>query len=131
MSKLNLNLARADGFADTTATILHDSIQEFYLEMKEVLETGKISIKKPITEGKLRGKSFCFTGKLETLKRAETERLVAELGGEAKSSVVRRLSYLVTSSTESINKFTKAEEQGKKIISEKDFPIFFSFFSNK
>ena len=89
--------------------------------MKKVLDTGKISIKKPITEGKLRGKSFCFTGALKTLKRAEAERLVTEHGGEVKNSVVKGLSYLVTNNTERTVKFVKAEEQGTKIISEEKF----------
>ena len=115
------DLNRVDGFADISATILHDGIQKFYPEMKNVLDTGKVSIKKPITQGKLRGKSFCFTGKLETLKRAEAERLVAEHGGEAKNSVVKGLSYLVTNSTDRTAKLIKAEEQGTKIITEEEF----------
>ncbi|MFW9952420.1 MAG: NAD-dependent DNA ligase LigA [Candidatus Thorarchaeota archaeon] len=115
------DLRRVDGFADISAAILYEGIRKFYPEMKKVLDTGKISIKKPITEAKLRGKSFCFTGALKTLKRAEAERLVTEHGGEVKNSVVKGLSYLVTNSTERTVKFVKAEEQGTKIISEEKF----------
>ena len=71
--------------------------------------------------GKLEGLSFCFTGKLETMKRAEAEQLVIENGGEAKKSVIKNLSYLVTNSTEQTVKFEKAQEQGTKIISEQEF----------
>ena len=71
--------------------------------------------------GKLEGKSFCFTGKLETMKRAEAEQLVMDNGGEPKKSVVKNLTYLVTNSTEQTVKFKKAQEQGTKIISEQEF----------
>lgn len=71
--------------------------------------------------GKLEGLTFCFTGKLETMKRAEAEQLVAENGGEAKKGVVKNLSYLVTNSTEPTAKYRKAQEQGTKIISEQEF----------
>ena len=71
--------------------------------------------------GKLEGLSFCFTGKLETMKRAEAEQLVIENGGEAKKSVIKNLSYLVTNSTDRTAKLIKAEEQGTKIITEEEF----------
>jgi DNA ligase (NAD+) len=70
---------------------------------------------------KLEGMSFCFTGKLETMKRAEAEQLVRDHGGEAKSSVVKNLSYLVTNSDELTTKFKKAQAQGTKIVTEEEF----------
>jgi len=70
---------------------------------------------------KLEGMSFCFTGKLDTMKRAEAEKLVRDHGGEAKSSVVKNLSYLVTNSNEQTTKYKKAQSQGTKIITEEDF----------
>ncbi|MFW9864706.1 MAG: BRCT domain-containing protein [Candidatus Thorarchaeota archaeon] len=70
---------------------------------------------------KLEGMSFCFTGKLETMKRAEAEQLVRDHGGEAKSSVVKNLSYLVTNSDEPTTKYKKAQAQGTKIITEEEF----------
>ena len=70
---------------------------------------------------KFEGKTFCFTGKLETLKRAEAEEIVRNNGGIPKGSVVKNLSYLVTNSTEPTAKFLKAQEQGTEIISEEDF----------
>ena len=71
--------------------------------------------------GKLEGLSFCFTGKLEAMKRAEAEQLVIDNGGEAKKGMVKNLSYLVTNSTEQTVKLKKAQEQGTKIISEQEF----------
>lgn len=71
--------------------------------------------------GKLEGLSFCFTGKLETMKRAEAEQLVVDNGGQAKKGVVKNLSYLVTNSTEQTAKYKKAMEQSTTIINEQDF----------
>lgn len=71
--------------------------------------------------GKLESLSFCSTGKLETMKRAETEQLVRDHGGQAKSGVVKNLSYLVTNSDEPTAKYVKAQEQGTKIITEEEF----------
>ena len=69
----------------------------------------------------LEGKTFCFTGKLETMKRKEAEELVAEHGGASRSSVSGALDYLVTNSTEPTAKYVKAQELGVKIITEQDF----------
>lgn len=71
--------------------------------------------------GKLDGLSFCFTGKLETMKRAEAEQMVRDHGGEPKSGVVKDLSYLVTNSTEPTAKYTKAQGQETSIITEDGF----------
>ncbi|KKN49240.1 hypothetical protein LCGC14_0644680 [marine sediment metagenome] len=71
--------------------------------------------------GELEVKSFCFTGKLETIKCAEAEQLVIEKGGEAKKSVVKGLTYLVTNSNEPTAKYKKAQEQGTEIITETEF----------
>ena len=70
----------------------------------------------------LEGFSFCFTGELKEIKRKEAEAKVAELGGAAKSSVVKGLNYLVTNDPGSgSSKNKKAQELGVKIIDEKAF----------
>ena len=64
-------------------------------------------------EGLLTVKSFCFTGELVTMKRADAEKLVKENGGTTKSSVTKDLSYLVTNDTESgSSKNQKAQKFG-------------------
>jgi len=69
----------------------------------------------------LNGQSFCFTGKLETMKRSEAEDLVKQMGGTIKS-VSKGLTYLVTNDSESgSSKNIKAQELGVKVISEKEF----------
>ena len=65
--------------------------------------------------------TFCFTGKLETMMRAEAEQIVKDIGGQTRSGVSKNLTYLVTNSTEPTTKYKKAQEQDTKIITEKDF----------
>ena len=115
-------LSQVDGFAEITAQQLLDGVNKLYPEMQAVLNTNKINIKgvKKIG-GKLEGLTFCFTGKLETMKRAEAEQLVQDHGGQAKGGVVKNLSYLVTNSTDLTAKYVKAQDQGSKIISEEEF----------
>ena len=114
-------LSRIDGFAEITAQNLIEGVKERYGEMMDVLNTNKIQIKQKTKGGMFSGLSFCFTGKLDTMKRAEAEQLVADNGGQAKKSVVKGLSYLVTNETAQTAKFQKAQAQGTKIISEKEF----------
>ena len=69
-------------------------------EMRTLVNDGIITIKS-LDNGKLAGKSFCFTGELVTMKRADAEQLVKKNGGTIKSSVTKDLSYLVTNDTTS------------------------------
>ncbi|MFX1344106.1 MAG: NAD-dependent DNA ligase LigA [Promethearchaeota archaeon] len=115
-------LSQVDGFAEITAQYLREGVEKLYPQMKEVLHTNKITIEEvKATGGKLDGMTFCFTGKLETMKRAEAEQLVRDHGGQPKSSVVANLTYLVTNSDEPTTKYVKAQGQGIKIITEEEF----------
>ena len=121
-SSSNFQISQIDGFADLSSQYLLDGIENLYPQMRDVLNTNKITIKGvKKMGGKLEGKSFCFTGKLETMKRAEAEQMVREKGGEAKSGVVKDLTYLVTNSNEPTAKYKKAQSQGTKIITETEF----------
>ncbi len=115
-------LSQVDGFAEITATYLLNGIKKLYPEMKAVLDINKITIKEGKSMGgKLEGLTFCFTGKLNTMKRAEAEQMVRDHGGEPKSGVVKDLSYLVTNSTEPTAKYTEAQEQDTEIVTEEEF----------
>lgn len=62
-------LSQVDGFAEITAQQLHEGVEKLYPQMKDVLNTNKIKIEEvKETGGKLEGKTFCFTGKLEKLQ---------------------------------------------------------------
>jgi DNA ligase (NAD+) len=114
--------AKVEGFGSITGKLLYDGIKALYPDMENVLMKEKITIRGVEKKmGTLEGKTFCFTGKLNSMKRKEAEELVAKHGGSSRSSVSGALSYLVTNSTEPTAKFVKAQELGIKIITEQDF----------
>jgi len=128
MEKLRLasaaDIAAVLGLGDITAEVIVKGLSECAAEMDAVLKTGIISISKPPSESfqPLRGLSFCFTGELKTMKRNEAEEKIKALGAQAKASVVKDLSFLVTNTPESnSSKIKKAREFGIEIINEDEF----------
>lgn len=108
------------GFAEIMAKIAVEGLGENAEEMRS-LSSGAVSITQA-EGGKLSGKSFCFTGELKTMKRADAENLVKKLGGAAKSSVTKDLSYLVTNDVSSgSSKNQKAAKFGIPVIDEQEF----------
>lgn len=118
-------LSTVDGVAETMAEKIAKGLRTVHDEMLEVLATGFIAIEGPEEagpSGPLAGKSFCFTGELDTMKRSEAEKRVRALGGTAKSSVTADLDYLVTNDPGSgSSKNKKARELGVSVISEAEF----------
>nr|BAL56002.1 NAD-dependent DNA ligase [uncultured Bacteroidetes bacterium] len=68
----------------------------------------------------LAGKTFVFTGELDSMTRTQAEELVESLGGRATSSVSKSTSYVVVGHMPG-SKFTKAQQLGIPILSERDF----------
>ena len=109
------------GFAQITAAAFAQGLAENADEMRALVASGAVTIKEA-KGGALAGKSFCFTGELKTMKRADAEALVKEKGGSAKSSVTKDLTYLVTNDKESgSGKNAKAAKFGISIINEEEF----------
>ncbi len=109
------------GFAEITAATLKEGLAENAAEMRALVASGAVTIKEK-KGGSLYGKSFCFTGELKTMKRADAEALVKKNGGSAKSSVTKDLTYLVTNDKESgSGKNAKAAKFGIPIINEEEF----------
>jgi DNA ligase (NAD+) len=78
-------------------------------------------MKKFIPTGPLLGKSFCFTGSLNTMGRTQAEGLVKTLGGTI-SGINKNLTYLVTNDPNSgSSKNEKAKKYGTKVINEDEF----------
>jgi len=118
------DFANVYGLGDITASVIAEGLKECKKEMDNVLKTGIITIAPPVPQESqpLRGKSFCFTGELKSMKRGEAEEKIKTLGAQAKSSVVKGLSYLVTNDPSSgSSKNKKAEELGISIIGEAEF----------
>jgi len=71
--------------------------------------------------GNLNGKSFCFTG-ASSRPRTELENLVKAAGGDVKSSVGKKLTYLVMADANSTSsKAQAARKNGTVCLSEADF----------
>ena len=118
------DIASVYGLGEITASVIVDGLKECKNEMDEVLKTNIITIADAPSEETqpLRGKSFCFTGELKTMKRSEAEEKIKSLGAQSKTSVVKGLSYLVTNDTSSgSSKNKKANELGITIINEDEF----------
>ena len=117
-------LAAVHGIGTITAGIISAGLRETADDMDAVLKTGIISVKIPLPRDSLplRGLSFCFTGELSSMKRNHAEEKIKALGAQAKSTVVKDLSYLVTNDPAShSSKNKKARELGIKIINEEEF----------
>ncbi|MCR4579367.1 MAG: NAD-dependent DNA ligase LigA [Treponema sp.] len=109
------------GFADIMAKIVVEGLSENAEEMKNLIESGVIILESE-GGGLLAGKSFCFTGELHSMKRADAEQLVKQNGGSIKSSVTKDLSYLVTNDKESgSSKNVKAAKLAIPVINEEEF----------
>ena len=112
------------GLGDITASVIEENLRERASEMDAVLDTKVITIAPPPSaeSSPLLGLTFCFTGELKSMKRQAAEEKIKALGAQAKSSVVKGLSYLVTNDPDSGSaKNKKAGELGVKIIDEEEF----------
>lgn len=95
-------------------------------DMVNAIKTGLVKMeaakKVEVKDGKLNGKSFCFTGKAEAIgSRSKCEELVVANGGTI-SSVKRGLSFLVQEDPSSTSsKSVKARSLGISIISPEEF----------
>ena len=112
-------------FGSILAHTLTLGLRDAKEEMLHLTGSGIIVIQAPAAaQGNLplAGKSFCFTGELNTLKRKEAEAMVQAKGGAVKSSVTKGLTYLVTNTPDSgSSKNKKAQELGTAIITEEEF----------
>lgn len=66
------------------------------------------------------GEVFLFTGSLKKLSRTEAKKLVKEHGGEVASGITQKLTCLVVGEKPG-SKLKKAQEKGKKILTEEEF----------
>ena len=73
------------------------------------------------SSGKFSGKSFMFTGSLETMSRAEAKVLVENLGGKVASNVSKNLNYLIIGSKPTVKKLKEAKDLKINILNEEDW----------
>jgi DNA ligase (NAD+) len=118
------DIAGVYGLGTITARTIVEGLKAAETEMDRVLAAGIITIAPPPDEASrpLLGYSFCFTGELSSMKRNQAEEKIKALGGSAKSSVVKDLSFLVTNDPESgSGKNLKARNLGIPVIGEEEF----------
>lgn len=109
-------------FGPIMAHALKAGLDAVKVEMEALLASGAVTIKAPVSGGILSGLVFCFTGELVSMKRPEAEAKVKALGGQAKQTVGKGLSFLVTNTPESgSSKNAKARSLGISIIDEETF----------
>jgi DNA ligase (NAD+) len=124
-----LMAAKADDLTDINeiGPEIAASIVEFFHEhknidvMKKFSKAGVIPQKKDIDgNAALQGKSFVFTGSMESMGRNEAKTIVENLGGTIHSSVTKNTTYVVAGSDPG-SKIDKARSSGIKIITEEEF----------
>lgn len=124
LSPYSTGLSNVEGFARPSAQSLKDTIAINDERIKAVyaLVTIEPLKKQAPVVGSCSGKSFCFTGALEIVRR-EAEKYVKANGGKI-ASVSKNLDYLVTDDPidpNGSNKMQKAIKLGIKIITGDEF----------
>lgn len=95
------------------------SVQEM---MQKFHEAGVEPLVMEQTEDNLllSGEVFLFTGTLKKMSRTEAKKLVKDKGGQITSGITKKLTCLVAGEKPG-SKLKKAQEKGKKILSEDEF----------
>ncbi|MFZ0641496.1 MAG: NAD-dependent DNA ligase LigA [Candidatus Acidiferrales bacterium] len=102
----------ADFFSEKANRKLIERLREKGVRMKEE--------RRALTDNRLAGKSFVFTGTLERHSREEAGQLVASHGGKVISSVSKKTDYVVAGADPG-SKLAKAQSVGVTILDEAAF----------
>jgi len=117
------SLANLDGIGETQI----NSLRNFFLDqvninlVKKLISILRIKNIQENKKGKLKNKSFMFTGKLLNISRAEAKSLTEENSGKILSNVSKKLDYLVIGEKPTTKKVKLAKELNIKIISQLDW----------
>ncbi|MEM2159479.1 MAG: BRCT domain-containing protein [Candidatus Nitrosotenuis sp.] len=112
------DIMTVNGFSEITAQIYLDGLEDFIPFLEWCIEkrfvTIKADIKKNVTNGKLSGKKFVFTG----FRSNELKEQIESLGGEVQDGIKKDTTHLVAkdASKTTSGKFKKAIEQGIVVI---------------
>ena len=97
----------------------YNSALEILNELEKVLIIKNAKVKK--NDGRLKGKTFLVTGKLNGISRAEAKSLIEENSGVTVSSVSKKLDYLIVGEKPTKRKLDNAKELKIKAIDQKEF----------
>ena len=96
------------------------SLQSNLKILYDLSEILHIEVKKIDLNGKLKEKSFMFTGKLDGISRAEAKSLIEKNSGTTLSSISKNLDYLVIGDKPTKRKIDQAKNFGIKVISQEE-----------
>ncbi len=123
-NKYNFNtFLNIDGIGETQINSLKKFFSnninlEIIKELKKFIIIKKSNLKKT---GKLKNKTFIFTGKLDAMSRAEAKSLIEKNSGKISSNVNKKLDYLIIGEKPTTKKVLKAKELNIKVISQAEF----------
>ncbi len=117
------DLINIDGIGETQIKSLEKFFQnkaniKVVENLSEILKIKDREINK---KGKLKNKSFMFTGKLQNISRAEAKSLIEENSGSIVSSVTKKLDYLVIGKKPTNRKLEQAKQLGIRILTQKEW----------
>ena len=123
-NKYNFNtFLNIDGIGETQINSLKKFFSnninlEIIKELKKFIIIKKSNLKKT---GKLKNKTFIFTGKLDAMSRAEAKSLIEKNSGKILSNVNKKLDYLIIGEKPTTKKVLKAKELNIKVINQAEF----------
>ena len=124
INKKNINeLLNIDGIGETQIQSIEKFVKNLeninvIIKLNKVLSIKKLEINK---KGKLKGKTFMFTGKLINISRAEAKSLVEKNSGNIVSSVNNKLNFLVLGEKPTNKKIELAKKIGIKILNQEEW----------
>ncbi len=123
-NKYNFNtFLNIDGIGETQINSLKKFFSnninlEIIKELKKFIVIKKSNFNKT---GKLKNKTFIFTGKLDAMSRAEAKSLIEKNSGKILSNVNKKLDYLIIGEKPTTKKVLKAKELNIKVINQAEF----------
>jgi len=123
----NFNLlSNIDGIGETQI----NSIKKFFSDqininvVQQLVSEMDIRDTKQSSDGKLKNKTFMFTGKLTKISRAEAKSLTEQNSGKILSNVTKNLDYLVIGEKPTTKKIKQANELNIKVIKQSEWEDF-------
>ncbi len=117
------SLSNIDGIGETQVK----SLKNFFSDKTNINVVHKLVSKMNISdskqdgEGKLKNKTFMFTGKLVKISRAEAKSLTEENSGKILSNVTKNLDYLVIGEKPTAKKIKQANELNVRVIKQSEW----------
>ena len=116
-------LSNIDGIGETQIK----SLKKFFSDQTntnvvlKLVSKMNISDSKQDNEGKLKNKTFMFTGKFVKISRAEAKSLTEQNSGKILTNVTKKLDYLVIGEKPTTKKIKQANELNVKVIKQSEW----------